>query len=312
MGSEGEDSAVSRGAPPPRTREFQSVAIIGAGEMGAAISTVCALAGLEVVVRDLTREIVDGCLSRVRRNLDSLVDAGEVSAPEVTDVMARVRTTTDLKDAVAGIGLVIEAVPEELALKQQVFKEIEAVAREDAILASNASGLPTTQIAAACKRPERVVGIHFFNPPFIFRAVEAIRGEKTSDQTFRRAIAFIESIGSVPIRVFKDRPRFVINALQLIMLQEAATLIAEGVTTAEDIDKAAQWSFGPRMAAYGVLRGNELIRPGSPLRRGVLKGEGLTFDYSAYSPEGLFRRRDLAFIKMMRAAEEVRRECPIE
>lgn len=294
-----------------RTR-INRLAVIGGGEMGSNISTVCALGGREVVIRDLSAEILDASRGRIERNLTSLIEAEEVTPTERDAALQRISTTSDLREAAANADLVIEAVFEDLALKQEVFKELESTAGEDVILASNSAGIPTSEIAALCAHPERVVGIHFFNPPFIFRAVEAIRGEKTSDETFDTAIGFIESIGSVPIRVFRDQRSFVINKMQIALQQVAAQLIKDGVTTAEDIDKAAQNSFGARYATYGVLRGTEMIRPGTPLRRGIMKGEGLNFDYSAYTMEELFRRRDQAFVRMIRAGKEARKAYPIE
>lgn len=292
--------------------DIKRVALVGGGEMGSNISTVCALAGRDVVIRDLTEEILENSRNRLLRNLNSLVEAEEITPAERDAALKSVSTTSDLRQAVSAADLVVEAVPEVLELKQAVFKELESFVPDDVILATNASGLPTTQIAALCEKPERVVGIHFFNPPFIFRAVEAIRGEKTSDETFEAAIAFIERIGSVPIRVFKDQRSFVINAMQMALQQVAAQLVRDGVTAPEDIDKAAQNTFGPRYASYGVVRSTEMIRPGTPLRRGILKGEGLNYDYSAFTREELFRRRDQAFIRMIRAGKEARKAYPIE
>jgi 3-hydroxyacyl-CoA dehydrogenase len=287
-------------------RERSHVAIVGAGEMGSGIATVCALAGYRVVLSDLAQEVLQRCLAKVQRNLEILVEGEQIVPSQATDAMSRVRPGVSLEAAVAEAGLMIEAVPESLEIKQGVFKNVEALSSRDAVLASNASGIPTTDIAALCARPEWVVGIHFFNPPYVLRAVEAIRGEKTSDETFQWAIAFIESLGSVPIRVLKARRSFVINALQQAIRREATALIEAGVTTREDIDRAAAASFGIKYATFGLLRSADLTSPMSPLRAGEVQGNGLNYDYEAYGAEETFRRRDLAFIEAARASARAR------
>jgi 3-hydroxybutyryl-CoA dehydrogenase len=156
-----------------------------------------------------------------------------------------------MADGLPRAQLVIEAVPERLELKQDVFAHMEEAARPGTVLASNASGLPTTQITERCKRPEDTVGLHVFEPPFILRAVEVIRGERTSDETFKKTVAFVESIGSVPVRVLKDRRSFVINFLQQAMRKAAVELVEAGITTEEDILRAARHSFGVKYVAMG-------------------------------------------------------------
>lgn len=293
-------------------RTIARVAMVGAGEMGSGISTVCALAGYPVAMSDLSPQILDLCLKKVRRNLDILAEAGEITETQATEAIGRVRAAADLKDAVDGADLMIEAVPEQLELKQEVFANAEALTRPDAILASNASGLPTTEIAADCRTPERVVGIHFFQPPYILRVVEAIRGEKTSDETFETAVRFIDSLGSVPIRVLVDRRSFVINALQQAVRKEAAALLEAGIASRTDIEKAALYCMGIKYATYGFFRSGDLTSPMSPLRKGEVAGEGLSYDYSGYGPEEAFRRRDLAFIEAVRAAAHIRKAYPLD
>ncbi len=299
-----------------QTREgskiIQRVAIVGAGEMGSNIATVCALAQYPVAVSDVSREILDRSLQRVRRNLNVLAEAEEITKAEADAAMARVRPAADVRDAVADADLIFEAVPEKLELKQEVFLTVEAYAGGDAILATNASGIPTTEIAARCRQPERVVGIHFFQPPFVLRTVEAIRGERTSAETFDTAVRFIESLGSIPIRVQKDRHSFVINALQQALRKEAAALLEAGVASKEDIDQAAIHCLGPKYATYGMLRSGDLTSPMSPLRRGEVTGASLSYDYSKYGVEEAFRRRDLALIELVKAAARIRATYPLD
>jgi 3-hydroxyacyl-CoA dehydrogenase len=230
---------------------IDEVAIVGAGWMGSGIATICALGGYPVTLVDLSQEILDRCKAKVRHNLDLLVSVDETTSKEADAAISRIGKATSMQTGLSRAGLVIEAVPEKLDLKQEVFARMEEAARPGTILASNASGLPTTEIAARCNHPEMTVGLHVFEPPFVLRAVEVIRGEKTADDTFRRTYDFVESIGSEPVRVLKDRRSFVINFLQQAMRRAAAELVEAGVTTEEDILRAARHSFGVKYVAIG-------------------------------------------------------------
>jgi enoyl-CoA hydratase/3-hydroxyacyl-CoA dehydrogenase len=269
---------------------IDEVAVVGAGWMGSGITTICALGDYPVTLVDLSEDILERCVRKVRVNLDLLVEAGEVSAADAGRASARIRTSVSMADGLSRADLVIEAVPEKLELKQDVFVKMEEAARPGTILASNASGLPTTQIAERCKRPELTVGLHVFEPPFILRAVEVIRGDRTSDETFETTVSFVESIGSVPIRVLKDRRSFVINFLQQSMRKAAAELVEAGVTTEEEILKAARHSFGVKYVAMGP----------SSSRGGIDR-------INQYDPEALeeMGRRALEMLPVIRAARSL-------
>lgn len=269
---------------------INEVAIVGAGWMGSGITTVCSLGEYGVNLVDVSADILERCLKKVRQNLNVLVEANEISTSDTERAMRRIHTTTSLAEGLSRAELVIEAVPEKLDVKQDVFVKMEAVARPGAILASNASGLPTTQIAARCSRPEQVVGIHFFEPPIALPAVEVIRGERTSDETFEKAAEFVESLGRVPIRVLKDRRSFVINFLQGAMRRAVEDLIVAGVTTEEDILKAARYSFGIKFVAVGPVSS---------------RGGMDTADQ--YEPEWIeeMNRRALAMLSITRAARDL-------
>jgi 3-hydroxyacyl-CoA dehydrogenase len=232
---------------------INEVAIVGAGWMGSGIATICSLGGYPVTLVDLSQDVLDRCVMKIRHNLSWMLSVSEIDASELEAAIGQIRTSTTMVDGLAKADLVIEAVPEKLETKQDVFAKMEAVTRPDTILATNASGIPTTEVAALVKRQERTVGLHVFEPPFVLRAVEVIKGDKTSDETFDTTVAFVESIGSVPVRVFKDRRSFVINYLQQAMRRAAADLVEAGVTTDEDILKAARYSFGPKLAAIGPV-----------------------------------------------------------
>jgi 3-hydroxyacyl-CoA dehydrogenase len=233
------------------THGIDEVAIVGAGWMGSGIATICALGGHPVNLVDVSSDILDRCATKVRSNLDVLVTAKEISSAAADRAMGRVRKAASMADGLSTADLAIEAVPERLELKQDVFVSMEAASRPSTILATNASGIPTSEIAARCEQPERTVGFHVFEPPFVLRAVEVIRGEHTSDDTFERTVAFVESIGSVPIRVLKDRRAFVINYFQQVARKAAVELLEAGVTTEEDILRAARFSFGVKFVTMG-------------------------------------------------------------
>ncbi|MFP3304514.1 MAG: 3-hydroxyacyl-CoA dehydrogenase NAD-binding domain-containing protein, partial [Vulcanisaeta sp.] len=186
------------------SQQIRRVAVIGAGTMGHGIAEVSALAGYEVTMVDVSQDLLNKALERIRWSLDKLAERGTISKDRVGEVMGRIRTSLSVAEAVRGADLMIEAVPEKLDLKKQVFAEADANAPPHAILATNTSSLPITEIASATKRPDRVVGIHFFNPPVLMPLVEVIKGAQTSDEVARRAYDFVKSLGKEPIMVNKD------------------------------------------------------------------------------------------------------------
>jgi enoyl-CoA hydratase/3-hydroxyacyl-CoA dehydrogenase len=266
---------------------LEEIAVVGAGWMGSGITTVCSLGEYTVNLVDTSQDILDRCLTKVRQNLDLLVEAEEVSASDADRAFAGIRATTSFADGFARAGLAIEAVPEDLEIKQSVFEKMEAAAQPGTILASNASRLRTTHIAAKCARPEQTVGMHFFEPPIALRAVEVIRGERTSDETFEKALAFVDSLGWVPIKVLKDRDSFVINFLQGAMRKAVEDLVEAGVTTEDEVVKAARYSFGVKYVAQGPTSS----------RGGVDRAH-------QYEPEAIeeMNRRTLAMFPIAKAA----------
>ncbi len=269
---------------------IDEVAVVGAGWMGSGITTVCSLGEYKVNLIDVSADLFENCLLKVRHNLNVLVMANEISASDAERAFGQIRTTTSMEEGLTGAGLAIEAVPERLEMKQAAFAQMEAVARPGTILGTNASGIPTTQIAEHCAHPEQVVGIHFFEPPIALRAVEIIRGERTSDETLNSAAEFIESLGWVPIKVLKDRRSFVINFLQGAMRKAVEELMEAGVTTEEELLKAARYSFGVKYAATGT---------------GASRGGASAADQ--YKPEWLdeMDRRALAMLTVARAARSL-------
>ncbi|HVE64824.1 MAG TPA: 3-hydroxyacyl-CoA dehydrogenase family protein [Mycobacteriales bacterium] len=228
----------------------KKLAVIGAGLMGSGIAQVAAQAGYDVVLRDVTEASLERGLVGIRASLGKFVEKARLSAEDRDLALDRITTTTDL-DAVAGADLVVEAVFEQLDVKRELFASLDKICGPDAVLATNTSALPITQIAASTSRPESVVGTHFFSPVPMMRLCELVRGLKTSDDTLARARAFAEGIGKTCIVVNRDVAGFVTTRLIAALSVEAAKLVESGVASAEDVDLACQLGFGHAM---GPLR----------------------------------------------------------
>lgn len=215
----------------------QTVAVLGAGTMGHGIAHVSALAGCSVTLYDVSAEAADRGLANIRRNMDKGVDRGKLDAAARDAALPRVRAVADLKEAVLGADLVVEAVPEKLALKQELFSTLEPWVGEDTILGTNTSSLSVGTIASATRRPERVIGLHFFNPVHIMKLLEIIVAEKTSDEVLARSRAYGEAIGKQCITV-KDFPGFATSRLGVCLGMEAIRMVEQGVASPADIDAA--------------------------------------------------------------------------
>ncbi|HWH75399.1 MAG TPA: 3-hydroxybutyryl-CoA dehydrogenase [Methylibium sp.] len=213
---------------------IQHIGVVGAGTMGNGIAQVCATAGLDVTLIDVSDAALARGLAALGGSLERLVKKDKLSAAERDAALARVRTTTDYA-ALAGADLVIEAATENLALKQRILKQIADVVRADALIATNTSSISITQLAAALPAPERFVGLHFFNPVPLMALVEVIGGLQTAEATREQALAFARRIGKTPIAV-KNAPGFVVNRILVPMINEAVFVLQEGLASAEDID----------------------------------------------------------------------------
>jgi 3-hydroxybutyryl-CoA dehydrogenase len=222
------------------------LAVIGAGLMGAGIAQVAAQAGWEVTLRDLDDAAVQRGLAGIRRSLEKFASKGALSAADVEAALGRITPTTDL-EAAADADIVVEAVFERLDVKQDVFRELDRVCKADAVLATNTSAIPVTQIAAATQRPEWVVGTHFFSPVPMMKLCELVRGYKTSDEALARARSFAEEIGKTCIVVNRDIAGFVTTRLISALVVEAVKLVESGVVSPEDLDIACKLGFGHPM-----------------------------------------------------------------
>lgn len=213
---------------------IQKVMVIGAGQMGSGIAQVCAQAGYEVVLNDLKDEFVDRGLHVIRKNLSRQVEKERMTVEEMNTVLDRLTASTELTDA-KDVDLVIEAAIENMEIKAKLFAQLDEIAPREAILASNTSSLPITEIAAATKRPEKVIGMHFMNPVPVMKLVEIIRGLATSDEVYQAIEDMTNTLKKVPVEV-NDFPGFVSNRILMPMINEAIYTLYEGVATKEAID----------------------------------------------------------------------------
>jgi 3-hydroxybutyryl-CoA dehydrogenase len=224
---------------------IESVAVVGAGFMGAGIAESVAVAGLPVVLRDVDEASLDRARTRIETSLERAVKRGKLDPARADVARARIELTTDLA-AIAGADLVVEAVPEDQRLKLEVMRAIDAVAREEAIVASNTSSIPIAELAQAIRSPARAIGLHFFSPVPVMTLVEVVVALDTSEQTLAAAKAFVEQIGKRPIET-KDRSGFIVNMLLVPYLMAAVRMYEEGFATREDIDAGMKLGCGHPM-----------------------------------------------------------------
>jgi 3-hydroxybutyryl-CoA dehydrogenase len=210
------------------------IGIVGAGTMGNGIAHVCALAGYGVILTDVNQEVLDRAMTFVKKNLERQVKKEIIGTADMEKALARIETNVDIQ-AVKGSQVVVEAATEDLDLKKKLFAQLDGLCPPEVILASNTSSLSITELAAATKRPEKVIGMHFMNPVPVMKLVELIRGLATSDETFKSAEELAKKLGKTPVAV-SDFPGFVANRILMPMINEAAFTLMEGVASKEDID----------------------------------------------------------------------------
>lgn len=264
--------------------KLERVGVLGAGTMGHGIAQVCAMAGLGVSLYDPQPGQVDSALAAVKRNLDKGVERGKVS-PEVRALaVGNLHKSGDLRDAVNDADLVIEAVPERLEVKLRTFEAVDEHAPSHAILASNTSSLSITQIARATRRPEKVVGLHFFNPVHVMRLLEVVRGRETSQETLDAALAFARTIGKEPI-VVSDTPGFASSRLGVVLGLEAMRMVEQDVASPHDIDTAMVLGYNHPV---GPLRLTDLV--GLDVRLGIADYLHSTLGGDQYRAPEILRR----------------------
>jgi len=232
--------------------EIKKITVLGAGLMGHGITQVAAQIGkYEVTMRDIEQGFVDNGMNMIRESLQRFVKKAQITEAQMNEILSRIHPSLDLKEAVSNADLVIEAAPENIDLKKALFREVDGFAPPHAIIASNTSSVSITELASATKRPDKVCGMHFFNPPQLMKLIEVIKGAKTSDETTQTVLDTAHRMEKETVLVKKDCPGFIVNRILIPALNEAAALYWEGVADRDDIDKAIKlglnWPMGPLM-----------------------------------------------------------------
>jgi 3-hydroxybutyryl-CoA dehydrogenase len=226
--------------------------VVGAGIMGAGVGQLCAQKGYGVTVVDISEEIVEKAKGKVRAGLNRRVEKGKITQEEMESVLSRMNWSTDL-DLAKECDFVIEATSENLGVKKEVFNKLDSICLPETVLATNTTALSVSDIASATSRPDKVIGMHFFNPAVIMKLVEIIRGEKTSDETIATAKTFAESLGKIPIATAKEAPAGIVSRVLAGLLNEAAVVYSEGIASPEDVDEAMKLGAGLPMGPLALI-----------------------------------------------------------
>jgi 3-hydroxybutyryl-CoA dehydrogenase len=269
---------------------IRTIAVVGTGTMGRGIAQVAAVSGYSVRMHDVSEVVLQRALAQIRETLEGQRQRGKIPADVVEAAMGRLFPTVDLAEAAAPADLVVEAVPEKLSLKQEIFRALDQLCSPTAILASNTSSLSIREIASVVSRPERVLGMHFFNPPHVMRLVEVVRHEGTSSEVVEDVLDVARRMGKEPI-VVRDSPGFVTSRLGVALGLEAMRMLEQGIASAEDIDRAMELGYNHAMGPLRVSDlvgldvrlhiaeylyeklGSEVFRPPEILRRLVAEGK---------------------------------------
>ena len=242
-------------------------AVIGTGMMGPGIAMSLTLGGVEAVILGRTVQSAAAGLAAARGQFELLERHGLVTAEQAAFSSAHLRASTALEVEVSGADLVVESGPENMAFKQELFERLDGLT--DGILTSNTSGLSITAIAERCRKPERVMTTHFWNPPHLMPLVEIVLGERTSPELAERVRALLTACGKVPVVVKKDTPGQLGNRLQMAMVREAAHIVSEGIADASEVDLAVRMGFGIRFPMYGLLEHMDIV--GLDMTKGILE-----------------------------------------
>ena len=238
---------------------MKKVFVLGAGTMGAGIVQAFAAKGCEVIVRDIKEEFVDRGIAGITKGLEKQVAKGKITEEVKEEILSRISGTTDMKLA-EDCDLVVEAAIENMKIKKEIFAELDEICKTETILASNTSSLSITEVASATKRPDKVIGMHFFNPAPVMKLVEIIRGIATSQETFDVVKELSVAIGKEPVEV-AEAPGFVVNRILIPMINEASFILQEGIASVEDIDNAMKYGANHPMGplALGDLVGLDIV-----------------------------------------------------
>lgn len=230
--------------------QIKNITVLGSGVMGHGIAQVSASAGYNIVLRDIKEEFLDKAMEKIRWSLDKLVSKQKISTKQRDEILNRIKPMVDLKQAVKDADMIIEVVPEIMELKKKVYAELDQTASPKVIFASNTSTLPITEIANTTSRPDRFIGIHFFNPPQLMKLVEIIPGEKTSKNITELTREYVKSVGKQEVVCTKDVPGFIVNRLFIPMVHEACFLKDRTGASLEEIDSAVKFKMGFPMGIF--------------------------------------------------------------
>ena len=229
---------------------IKNITVLGSGIMGHGIAQVSAMAGYNVTLRDIEQQFLDKAIDKIKWSLDKLVSKEKISKDEGDKIISRIKLVVDLGDAVRDCDLVIEAVPEIMELKKKVYAELDKVADDQVIFASNTSTLPITEIANTVSNPEKFIGIHFFNPPQLMKLVEVIPGQKTSDKIVNLTTDFVKSVKKIPVTCRKDVPGFIVNRLFIPLVHESCYIMERQKIQQTEIDSAVKFNLGFPMGIF--------------------------------------------------------------
>ena len=239
--------------------ELRNIAVIGAGLMGHGIAQIFANQGYAVTLMDLEPALLSEALKRIRSNLDLMAEKGILDRKDIDPALSRIRTSLSMEEAAKGAGFILEAVSENLELKQEVFRKLDSLSPPDTILATNTSVISITEIASNSLHRERIVGTHFWNPPYLIPLVEVIRGRETSSETMDRTYHLLQALGKHPVRVNKDVPGFVGNRLQHALWREAISIVERGIADPATVDECIRFGFGLRLPILGPLENADMV-----------------------------------------------------
>lgn len=228
--------------------EIKKVFIVGAGLMGSGIAQVCAQSGITVILNDISQEVIDKGLKNIAWSVSKFIEKGKLTEDKEI-ILNRISTDEDFSSA-ADVDLAMEAVFENLELKREIFRKLDEACQAKILLASNTSAIPITELASVTKRPEKVLGIHFFSPVPMMPVAEVIKGINTAEETILVGVDFVKSIGKEPIRVESDVAGFLLNRINFPSTIEAIRLVEQGIGTVEDIDKGMRLAFGRKMGPF--------------------------------------------------------------
>ncbi len=307
-------------------KRINKVTIIGSGTMGHGIGQTFALGGYEVILNDISEELLEKAKYQIKSNLNTFLEFGIITSEKADETLKKIKTNTNLKTAVLGSDFIVEAVPEIMDLKKKIFKELDDYSPPHAILASNTSGLSLTEMTAEVKRKDKAIITHWWNPPHIIPVVEIVRGRFTSDETVDLVYNLLSSIGKKPIKILKEVPGFLGNRLQFALYREALACLSQGIASAEDIDMAVKGTFGFRLPTLGPLETSDFggldtflnisqylfkeldrsVEPPEILKEkvkkgklGVKSGEGFFF-YPPDKVEEKIKERDRQFLQRLK------------